>query len=330
MNDNPIFILGCHKSGTTLLRNLLDGHKDLFAVPTETHFLANAGYWVKYSYRRNRPQNLSMEEIKKRLIDWIDLRNREDNIIADGFTRGKWNIEVLKDHVMNNPSTNLRELSDLFYSGLYKSLHEQELPGDKRIVEKSVENSEFVSDLNLLYPNAKFIRILRNPYSNLVSLRKYSTKNEKYLNFPFLRNPIRSMYDSFYDLYKNIRTFKHYKLIKYEDLLLNTSQIMREISEFIEIEFNEGLLQPTVISENWEGNSIRGQKFQGISSVNLTKWESEITDFEIHAVNKLFNFVIEDFNYKKLRPKNKSYWKRAPKEGMRNYFLNRFLMIDLT
>ena len=96
INDNPIFILGCHKSGTTLLRNLLDGHKDLFAVPTETHFLANIGYWVKYSYRKQLPFKLSIEESKQRLIDWIDLRNNKENLIADGFTSGKWNVEALK------------------------------------------------------------------------------------------------------------------------------------------------------------------------------------------------------------------------------------------
>jgi len=33
----PIFLLGSHKSETSLLRALLDGHKDLFVFPTETH-----------------------------------------------------------------------------------------------------------------------------------------------------------------------------------------------------------------------------------------------------------------------------------------------------
>ena len=37
-NISPIFILGCTKSGTTLLRNLFDGHPDLFIIPFETHF----------------------------------------------------------------------------------------------------------------------------------------------------------------------------------------------------------------------------------------------------------------------------------------------------
>ena len=214
--------------------------------------------------------------------------------------------------------------------GLSKSLFGEELSGTKRVVEKSVENSEFVADLALLYPNAKFIRIIRNPYSNLVSLRKYSTKSEKYFNFPFLRYPLRSMLDSFYDMYRNMRVIENYKIIKYEDLLLNTSGIMKGLSEFLQIEYNEDILRPTLLNENWVGNSIRGEKFTGISAVNLNKWESEISDFEIHAVNRLFDFIMTDFGYDKLRPRKKSYWSRAPKEGLRNYFLNRFLMKDIT
>jgi len=329
VNDKPIFILGCHKSGTTLLRNLLDGHKDLFAVPTETHFLANTGRWVKYSYRKQNPRNLSFEEKKQRLIEWIDLRNRKENMIADGFTSGKWDIEALKKIMSENRTDNLRDLSDLFYTALYKSLFAEALPLNKRIVEKSVENSEFAADLELLYPNAKFIRIIRNPYSNLVSLRKYSTKKEKYFSFPYMRYPLRSMLDSFYDMYKNMGIIKNYKIIRYEDLLNNTENTMRDLTAFLQIEYNEGLLQPTLLSENWEGNSIRGEKFNGISAVNLNKWKNEISDFEIHAVNMLFDFILEDFDYEKLRAGKKSYLNRAPREGIRNYFLNRFLIKDL-
>ena len=55
MSKAPIFILGSHKSGTSLLRSLLDGHPELYVIPFETHFMASLGRWIKYSYRKQAP-----------------------------------------------------------------------------------------------------------------------------------------------------------------------------------------------------------------------------------------------------------------------------------
>lgn len=35
------------------------------------------------------------------------------------------------------------------------------MPEDKRVVEKSVENAEFATQLYNMYPNAKFVHIIR-------------------------------------------------------------------------------------------------------------------------------------------------------------------------
>jgi hypothetical protein len=42
--NQSIFILGAHKSGSSLLRSLLDGHPQLFAIPLETHLFQTAGF----------------------------------------------------------------------------------------------------------------------------------------------------------------------------------------------------------------------------------------------------------------------------------------------
>ncbi|MCF8241923.1 MAG: sulfotransferase [Melioribacteraceae bacterium] len=329
MKAKPIFILGCHKSGTTLLRNLLDDHKELFVVPTETHFFANIGFGVKYTYRKTNNIQLTIEEKKKRLINWIDYRNRKEDLIADGFTKNKWNLEKLTELMMKTEVNNLKELSDLFHTSLYFSLFGESPPQNKRFVEKSVENSEFVSNWLSIYPDAKFVHILRNPYSNIVSLRKYSSKKKKNLHFPHLLNPINSMYDSYNDLYKNLKTYSNYLVVKYEDLLTNTKTSMIRIADFLEIKYDEQLLNPTILGEDWKGNSIRGKKFNGVSSQNIDVWKNEISDFEIIIINKFFDFILNDYDYDILTPNNTSIFKRAPKESFKNYILNRILLLSL-
>lgn len=330
MNQNPIFVLGCHKSGTTLLRNLFDGHGDLFVIPTEIHFFANLGYSVKYSFRSQKARQLSVEQIKTNFINWIEKRNSEGYKLGDGFTKNRWNISVLKNYLASSNLTSTKEISDTFHSALYKSIYGTEIPGTKRIVEKSVENSEFVFEWLKLYPNAKFIHIIRNPYSNLVSLRKYISKKSSNKRsrdkFPHLRNPINSMIDSFYDLRRNKRVVDNYLVVRYEDLVTNTISVMKKAADFINIEYDDILIVPTLFSEQWQGNSTRGEKFEGVSNTNLENWKNEITDFEINVVNNLFEDILEEYNYEKVKPHKTSIWKKAPKENFVNYLLNRYLV----
>lgn len=60
--ESPIFILGCHKSRTSLLRALFDGHDDLFVVPFETHFFQRTGHVIDYAFRKSAARRLSVEE----------------------------------------------------------------------------------------------------------------------------------------------------------------------------------------------------------------------------------------------------------------------------
>ena len=61
--SRPIFLLGCHKSGTSLLRSLLDGHPDLFVIPIETHFFQATGHWTDYRMRRSWPKRMEREAL---------------------------------------------------------------------------------------------------------------------------------------------------------------------------------------------------------------------------------------------------------------------------
>lgn len=332
----PIFILGCSKSGTTLLRNLLDGHRDLFAIPSETHFFQNIKYWVSYQFRATKPSNIGIDKMKRNLVDWIAYLNKTEDFFADSFTKNRWDIDVLEKYLTALSTENIKGLSDAFWNALYESLNQTELPQNKRIVEKSVENAEFVFEWLKFYPDAKFVHILRNPYSNLVSLRKYldkQTKNRKVLfprkgvsYFPHLRKAVNSMYNSFYFLQKNKRLVENYKVITYEDLISKPEKQMKELSEFLEIEFDEILLQPTLFGKDWQGNSITGQKFTGVSKSGLERWKSDITDFEIILVNRLFDFLLNEYKYEIIQPKNNSIMKRAPKESVINYILNRLMI----
>jgi len=323
--NKPIFILGCSKSGTSLLRNLLDGHPDLFVIPTEAHFFQNTKYWVNYAFRSTKPEPLSFDEKKERLIRWIAKVNEVEDSVSDSFSKNRWDVYRVKKILKETKVSSDQELMDIYIKALYSGLYGTEFPENLRFVEKSVENAEFASELLKFYPEAKFLHIIRNPYSNLVALRKYSQHVRKTSKFPYLKNILFSLYNSFYFLYKNSRLIHSYKVVRYEDILTNPEQTMREVAEFLEISFQDSLLMPTMFSEKWQGNSTSQVKFDSISKTNVDRWKKEITPLEVWIVNHFFNFVIRDYDYEHIPTERGLYWPQK-KETLKTYIQNRIFL----
>lgn len=319
MNE-PIIITGCHKSGTTLLRNLFDGYPDLFVIPCESHFFQLSKHWIDYSFRRTRPEELDFQNISHNLLKWLQHQNRIDDFRTDGFTKGKWDIEVMTKIFQEARVSSLKELSDLYIKTMYLGLNKTQLPESVNFVEKSVENTELATEWKRFYPGARFINIIRNPYSNLVSLRKYKTSR----GYPFLRTSIWAMYNSYYHMYKNRNNIEDYKLVRYEDLISNPQETMKDLCDFLGIKFSEKLIQPSVFGESWIGNSANGKPLQRISDQNLSSWRQEINHYEIHLINTLFDFVLKDFDYKIMKSEKSIYWP-VKNESLNVYIQNRLL-----
>ncbi|SMO83235.1 sulfotransferase family protein [Gracilimonas mengyeensis] len=332
MIQQPIFILGLHKSGTTLLRNLLDGHPDLGVIPFESHTFQLLNYWVDLEYRRQRPnQTITPSDLESDINDFIASINSNNNTYADAHIEGKIDEKRFEDS-FSVPREGAKEPKKLivnYFNAIYKSLYSS-APGESiRFVEKSVENAEFAAFIHKLFPEVKFIRIVRNPYSNIVSFRKFQINNHA---FPLMHRLLATMEKSYHQLYKNKLLFTPdtYKIIRYEDLVSKPKETMEQIAQFLGISFEPSLLEPTVLGKPWKGNSMSNRKFEGISSSRLHQWKKEILPMEVYYINKLFPFMIKDFGYKYIKAYKKgAFLKPAPKENPARYVVNRLYRIYL-
>ncbi len=318
--NRPVFILGCTKAGTTLMRNLFDGHPDFFVIPMESHFYQNIKYWVNYYTRRTKPEDLSYDQMKESLCRWVEHMNSYYDRVADNFTKGQWDINKFRQLIYSEEIDNIRDLSDLYVKAIYYSLHNSLFDESKDFIEKSVENAEFAIEWKKLYPEARFIHIVRNPYSNFVSFRKFVNKKK----FPILKGVVYSMYNSYYYLFKNLRILDNYKVVIYEELVSEPDKIMKELANFLGVEFRESMLYPTLLGDSWAGNSTSDVQYTKVSSANINKWNKDITDFEIHIVNELFDQVLEKYKFKKLKPVKSKFYP-AKKENLKTYLFNRAL-----
>jgi len=318
--NNKVFILGAHKSGSSLVRSLLDGHPELFVVPFEAHFFQMANFWVDYRLRRSRPPVIPFSEAKNEYINLVARYNSITDTQSDSNLVGRFDLKRFREEISNEEKQEPGEFFLNYMRAIYASLYGQELPFDLHIVEKSVENAEFALDLKHMFPGARFIHILRNPYANLVSLRRYAGRN----SYPFLGPSLSSMNNSFYNLYRNLRLIEDYLVVRYEDLLTNTEGSMRTIADFLGIEFIDDLLAPTIMSRPWKGNSSRGIEFSGVSADNIDRWREEITDLEIYHINRLFTFVLEQYGYEILTLERSRFLPNRG-ESLRFYIINRLI-----
>lgn len=328
MNQRPIFILGAHKSGTSLVRSILDGHPDLFVIPIESHFFQNRKYWVDNDYRFERPSKVNHREIYNRFIKYIERTNNSDDKYSDSISKNIFNISRFKYKFskINRIINDDKKLIQKYFNAIYYSLHGNNLPENKRVVEKSVENAEFAIELSNLFPKAKFINIIRNPYSNIVSLRNYKSMN---FGYPIIYRIIKTLYNNYYFLYKNRKLIKNYFVIRYEDLVTHPKKIVLKMCDFLDIEFKQILLKPTYNSEPWQGNSTKNKNFNEISKERLDSWQNNIHPMETYYINFVFKFVLDDYNYKFHKTKG-SFWRPAKGENIKRYLANRIYKFYLT
>jgi hypothetical protein len=317
----PVFLLGAHKSGSSLLRSLLDGHPGLCVLPAEIHYFQLAGYWVDYRLRRAAPRTLDRDELIRSLTGFVALENRNEDRYADSVLTGRLDLDVFRKSIgqadLSGPAAAFAGFARAFAEALGTPLS-----AGARLVEKSVENAENAVALRHMFPDCRFVHIVRNPYAGLVAVRRARTSRGR---FPALADTALSFRNSYYFLFRNLEVLDRYHVLRYEDLLTETEARMREVATFLDLPFRDSLLEPTLMGEPWGGNSSSDKKFLGVSRDPLTRWKDHVTDIEIRVVNRLLGPVLERFGYERLEPRRGTY---VPVRGERprSYLRNRALL----
>jgi hypothetical protein len=145
----PIFIVGVPRSGTTLLRAILNKHPNI-AICDETYFF----YYV-YS-RRRAFGDIAQGDNRRRLV---------------GAYLDTWRIGRLELERQELESRLLRDGTD--YPALFTSLLEAyaESRSKPRPGEKTPHHAQHVETLFDWYPEATVIHVVRDPRDVVVSLR---------------------------------------------------------------------------------------------------------------------------------------------------------------
>ncbi len=201
--EEPIFIVGMPRSGTTLVRMILNSHSKI-AIAPETHFFLL--FWSK----RFRYGNLRRDDNFQRL--WNDL------------TKCKY----FRDLRLNNVQNIYNELfaGERSYKAIFEKLLKQYAKQNNKIRwgEKTPGHIKYLHTILSFYPYAKIIHVIRDPRDVALSLKKVPwNAGDVFINSKFWNQCINTPKKL------GLTNSNLYIEVKYEDLVINPKDILEII-----------------------------------------------------------------------------------------------------
>lgn len=312
LRDRPIFICGHPKAGTSLLRAILDSHPQLVVYPEESIFFRR---FLPKASKLTKKEQLQLAE--KELIHIFQWNQEKPVTSQAGYPDRDYSFLSYED-VRQNLITLIEEKhnhpGDILSAAVlaYGYVSHQINPQTARWVEKSPYNEYYANQIFEWWPEARCIHILRDPRDNFVSYRR---KHPDWGPEFFSTNWFRSTQAGFNNQkkYSNER----YMLVRYEDLTASPELRIREILTFLEIPWDEALMQPTRAGVSWQGNSMFSNQFQSISQAPVARWKEKLNRNDASVISLMTMPFIENLGYSQaediqsLTKKNSlAYWRK--------------------
>jgi hypothetical protein len=212
-----IFIVGCPRSGTTLMQSLLAGHPEVCSFP-ETHFFPNT-----VGSRWRRFLGIASPRAGESLLEFLEVINRQD----------------MKDLVPVD-SRLVRDYVDAFVA----ILDELALREGRSIwVEKTPRHLHFIGMIQKYVPDAAFLHVVRDGKDVVASLYEVTHLYPEFWGGPRSIEECVDRWNS--DLKVTTRNAQKasHKVVRYEDLVRNPEAALERTCSFLGIDFTPLMIE---------------------------------------------------------------------------------------
>jgi len=281
------FILGRPRSGTTLLRTILDAHPDI-KIPPENGNLIHL--WFKY---RHIATSWNEHRIDAFLKDFAE------NRAVKAFW--KTDFAMAREILLSGRG---RELS---FPDIIKIIYyccESPFPKNEiRILgDKSPIHSLYGRELRLIFPGARFIHLIRDYRANLASMSNHDIFPAGVSTIVLMWNKSAKQIGSLSRRYP-----AQYIMVRYEDFVSEPVKYTAEICRFLEVPFMPSILDTTsrndLVGRIYDPGYIREWQpdlTKEISTGNIHKWKEKLTRNEILKSEFLAGKTGEEMGYQQV------------------------------
>lgn len=295
----PLVLIG-HKgrSGGTLLNQLLDGHPDVHSHPHELEFARRSGEpWPVFD----------LDEDPCRWFEQLAERHVATSFMA-GYTKGTGRTSaqeeerfpfllppslqqlLFRELVVRAPPRSQRDVFDRFFTSyfngwldnqnLYTAAPKRWVVAHRAALARSREGRERFLET---YPDGRLLAPVRDPkgwYASARRLHRHHAADVDAAIGEWL-HAVGETLDA---------TRRHpgrVLVLTYEQLVLQTAVVMREVARWLGIGESPGLLEPTFNRIPIRANSSFAIDAHGVQSESNTAWQRELTPQECDRIDTL-------------------------------------------
>ncbi|MER6943510.1 sulfotransferase [Nonomuraea sp. NPDC000554] len=259
MSDRPVFVVGCPRSGTTMLQLMLHSHPRL-AVTPETRFL------VPVYYGRREYGDLRDPQRRRTLAEWISgdrtTKFRELKIEAADYIQ----------QVVDGPGSLGSVIGTAFR--MYADRFGKARWGDKR--------PSYVKQVDMLlrlFPDAQFVHLIRDGRDCVSSLKEMPWYT---LNSYHAISTWAEAIDAGNKLRRSLPEDTYYEL-RYEELTDDPETELKKLCHFLEEDFDPAMVSPREAATDavplhkvWHSNT-----HGDVTRARVGSWANRLESWEI-------------------------------------------------
>jgi hypothetical protein len=274
MTDAPVVVLGVSRSGTTLLKQMLDRHPDL-AIPTESYFLPQL--WDRHGQRPDREAFLADLPRLARLRDW-DV-----------------SVSEIGERLPRDPS----------FAEAVQSIYQAyaDARGKPRFGDKTPSYMQQLELLERAFPDARYAHLIRDGRDAALSFLALSRKPTFNLARP---RGVGGFADQWRREVEGARRFSRKRLgdryceVRYEDLVADPEASLGRLCGVLELEFDPAMLD---YHEQPDAGTLRDHpKLAEPPTPGLRSWREQLPPRQAELFEAIAGDPLSDLGYKRAYP----------------------------
>ncbi|MBU1863742.1 MAG: sulfotransferase [Candidatus Omnitrophica bacterium] len=278
-----LFVSGPSRCGTTMLRLVLSSHPDITITP-EARFITSI--FCALPYLPYPTKRLNQQEV----MYFLELLRAEKKLKAwPGLNTERLCNDMLAAHMPTMP-----ELLDKIFVGFAKAVN-----GGDAIVgnKKGAYALGYGSLYKQMFPDAKFIFIVRDPRDAIASILKNVDASFRYA--------LSTYFTRFAYIYSMCTHYAQDSLVvRYEDVVNNPKKICERICSFLEVTFHEKMIDFYKNNKDYRLLSSAGSRHHPhtngpFDATRIGQWESDqsLTNDQIATIEKIGKKYMAQWGY---------------------------------
>lgn len=298
LENDPVFILGHWRSGTTFVHNVFSCDKHFGYNTTYQTVFPHLMMWGQPFFKKNMSWLMPDKRPTDNMELAVDLPQEEEFALANMMPYTYYNFWFLPQY--------MQEYCDKYL--LFEDISDEELKvfeetfiklikislwntGGTQFLSKNPPHTGRVKELVKMFPNAKFIYLMRNPYTVFESTRSFFTNTIQPLKLEDISKEqieenILSVYSKLYHKYEADKKFipeGNLVEVKFEDFEADASAMTQSIYEKLSL---PGYEEAKADIEKYLGKKKGYKK-------NNYKYD----DRTVQLVEKNWDFALNDWGY---------------------------------